>query len=138
VQPNEDPRGAAAPLFAGYEAVVRGIVLALAAVGVVCIVGGAALALYAGWVVVRLIEDPASVPSLSYFAGIGAAGLQAMRGLVEGRTFELELGRPLYGMGMLFIGVLVLAAIASLAKALISAGLNLVRPALGRPLDRTG
>ena len=111
---------------------VRGIVRALAAVGGVCILGGAALALYAAWVVFRLIEDPGSVPSLSYFAELGAAGLHAVRGLVEGRALEIELGRPLYGMGMLFIGVLILMAVAGLAKALISAGLSLVAMALGK------
>jgi hypothetical protein len=129
---DEHQRGAAAPLFAGEDMVVRGIVRALAVVGGVCILGGAALALYAAWVVFRLIEDPGSVPSLSWFAELGAAGAHALRGLVEGRTFEIELGRPLYGMGMLFLGVLVLMAVGGLAKALISAGLNLVGMAIGR------
>jgi hypothetical protein len=132
---DQENRGAAAPLFV-EDVVVRGIVRALAAVGGICILAGAALALYAAWVVFRLIENPTSVPSLSYFAELGAAGLQAARGLFEGRSFEIELGRPLYGMGMLFIGVLILMAVAGLAKALISAGINLVAMALGRPFKR--
>jgi hypothetical protein len=128
---DQENRGAAAPLFV-EDVVVRGIVRALAAVGAICILAGAALALYAAWVVFRLIEDPASVPSLSYFAGLATDGLQALRGLSEGRSFEIEMGRPLYGMAMLFLGVLLLWAIGGLAKSLISAGLSLVAMAIGK------
>jgi hypothetical protein len=128
---DQENRGAAAPLFV-EDVVVRGIVRALAAVGGICILAGAALALYAAWVVFRLIEDPGSVPSLSYFAGLAADGLQALRGLSEGRTFEIEMGRPLYGMAMLFLGVLLLWVVGGLAKSLISAGLSLVGMALGK------
>jgi hypothetical protein len=126
---NEDQRGAAAPLSFSEDVVVRGIVRALAIVGGICILGGAALALYAGWVVYRLIEDPGSVPGLSYFAKIAAGGLAALRGTMDGRSFEIGLEPAVYAMGMLVIGVLLLVAVASLAKALISAGLSLVRPA---------
>ena len=111
---------------------VRGIVRALALVGGVCILAGAALALYAAWVVLRLIEDPGSVPGLSHFSAIAASNLSALRGTMDGRSFEIGLEPAIYSLGMLLIGVLLLVAVASLAKALISAGLKLVGTALNR------
>lgn len=58
---NEDSRGAAAPLFSAADAAVRGIVLALALIGALCIVAGTGLAFYACWVVYQLFENPGAV-----------------------------------------------------------------------------
>ena len=127
---SQDPRGAAAPLSFSAEPVIRAIVLVVAALGALCVVAGSAIALYAAWLVFSLIEDPASVPWLASLIGQGAEYLQATRGALDGRAFEIELAREIYLMGLLFIGILLLWALAGLAKALISAGITLLGPAL--------
>lgn len=127
---NEDPRGAAAPLSFSADPVIRAIVLTVAALGALCVLAGAGIALYAAWIVFSLFDDPKSVPWLAALIGQGAEYLQATRGTLDGRPFDIELGREIYLMGLLFLGVLLLWAIAGLAKALISAGITLLGPAL--------
>ena len=127
---SQDPRGAAAPLSFSAEALTRTIVLVVAAVGALCVVAGGAIALYSAWLVLSLIEDPSGVPWLASLVGQGVEYLQATRGTVDGRAFEIELAREIYLMGLLFIGVLLLWALAGLAKALISAGITLLAPAI--------
>jgi len=126
----DEQRGAAAPRVFSAEPVIRAIVLVIAAVGALCVVAGGAIALYAAWMVYVLIDNPASLPWLSALIGQGAEYMQARRGTVDGRAFDIELGREIYLMGLLFIGVLLLWALAGLAKALISAGITLLGPAL--------
>src|SRR2546422_2596590 len=48
-----------------WNAVYKGVVGALVAVGLVCIAAGSAVALYAGWVVYLLIEDPKRIALVS-------------------------------------------------------------------------
>ena len=129
---NDEQRGAAAPLSFSADPVIRAILLTVAALGALCLLAGGAIALYAAWLVFSLLEDPKSVPWLAALIGQGVEYLQATRGTVDGRAFNIELGREIYLMGLLFIGVLLLWAIAGLAKSLISAGITLLGPALRR------
>ena len=104
--------------------------LTAAAVGALCVVAGGAIALYTAWLLFSLIDDPKSVPWLASLIGQGVESLRAAHGTLDGRSFDIELGREIYLMGLLFIGVLLLWAIAGLAKALISTGITLLGPAL--------
>jgi len=126
----EEPRDSAASRLFSAEPAIRAIVLVVASVGALCVVAGGAIALYTAWVLFSLIDDPKSVPWLASLIGQGVETLQAARGTLDGRRFDIELGREIYLMGLLFIGVLLLWAIAGLAKALISAGITLLGPAL--------
>jgi hypothetical protein len=127
---NEDPRGAAAPLSFSADPVIRAIVLTVAALGALCVLAGSGIALYAAWILFLLIDDPKSIPWLAALIGQGAETLRAAHGTVDGKAFDIDLGREIYLMGLLFLGVLLLWAIAGLAKSLISAGITLLGPAL--------
>jgi hypothetical protein len=126
----DERRGAAAPHFFAADPVIRAIVRVVAALGAVCVVAGGAIALYAAWLVFVLIDNPKSIPWLSSLVDQGVDYLQAARGTVDGRAFDIELGQQIYLMGLLVIGVLLLWALAGLAKVLISAGVTLLGPAL--------
>jgi hypothetical protein len=111
-------------------AVIRAIVLLAAALGALCVLAGSGIALYAAWLVFCLIEDPKNVSWVAALIGQGTEYLQATRGTVDGKSFDIELAREAFLMGLLFIGVLLLWAVAGLAKALISAGITLLGPAI--------
>jgi len=107
--------------------VYKGVVGALVAFGCVCIAAGGAIALYAGWVVYLLIEDPKRIALVSHLVDLGGKKLEAVRGSIDGRAFSIELGEPVYWLALLLIGVLLLAVVAAVAKTLISVGLELLR-----------
>ena len=123
---HDDKRGAAAPRFFASDSVYLPVVYAMTALGLVCVLAGVGIALYTAWLVFSLIHEPQSVPWIGALASQGAEYLQAVRGTVDNRPFSLELGREIYAAGLLFIGVLLLWAIAGLAKALIGAGVRLL------------
>ena len=122
----EEKRGASAPHFLASDAVFLGFTYGAAALGLLCMLAGAALALYTAWLVFSLINNPQSVPWIGALVSQSAEYLQAVRGTVDGRAFDLALAREIYIAGLLFIGVLLLWAIAGLAKALIGAGISLL------------
>jgi hypothetical protein len=105
----------------------KGVVGALVAFGCVCIAAGGTIALYAGWVVYLLIEDPKRIALVSHLMDLSAKRLQAAHGSIDGRAFSIELGEPVYWLALLLIGVLLIAIVAAVAKTLISVGLELLR-----------
>src|SRR5256885_3791097 len=118
-----------------WSAVYKGVVGALVAVGLVCIAAGSAVALYAGWVVYLLIEDPKRIALVSRLVDLSGKRLEAARGSIDGRAFSIELGEPLYWLVLLLIGVLLVALVAAVAKTLISVGLELLRRHLCKDPD---
>ena len=105
----------------------KGVVGALVAVGGVCVAAGSAVALYAGWVVYVLIEDPKRIALVSRLVDLSGKRLEAARGSIDGRAFSIELGEPVFWLVLLLIGVLLVAVVAAVAKTLISVGLELLR-----------
>ncbi|SRR6266436_8013742 len=110
-----------------WNYVHKGVVGALVAVGCVCVAAGSAVALYAGWVVYLLIEDPRRIALVSRLVDLSAKRLEAARGSIDGRAFSIELGEPVFWLVLLLIGVLLVAVVAAVAKTLISVGLELLR-----------
>src|SRR5262245_22821012 len=123
---NDDQRGAAAPHFAIPDTLVLPLIYGVALIGLLCLLAGAGLALYTAWLVFSLINDPSGVPWVGRLVSGSSEYLQAVRGTVDGRPFNLEMGRELFVAGLLLIGVFLLWAIAGLAKALIGAGIRLL------------
>src|SRR2546430_15120358 len=107
--------------------VLKDVFGVLVGVGFVCIAAGSAVALYAGWVVYVLIEDPKRIAHVSRLVDLCGKRLEAARGSIDGRAFSIELGEPLYWLALLLIGVLLVAIVAAVAKTLISVGLELLR-----------
>jgi hypothetical protein len=110
-----------------WNYVYKGVVGALVAVGCVCIAAGGAVALYAGWVVYLLIEDPKRIALVSRLVDLSGKRLEAARGSIDGRAFSIEMGEPVFWLALLLIGVLLVAIVAAVAKTLISVGLELLR-----------
>lgn len=90
----------------------------------------AIIAFYAAWTVYLVIEEPQRIPFVSHLVALGAKDLQAARGTVDGRAFEIALGEPVYWLLVVLAGVLLLSVVAGVAKALISAGVSLLGPVL--------
>jgi len=109
-----------------YKAVV-GVLVAL---GSVCVAAGVAVVLYAGWVVYLLMEDPKRVAIMSYLIELSSKSLQAARGSIDGKAFEIELGEPVFWFLFLLAGVFLLGIATGVAKALVSTGISLIQPAL--------
>ena len=128
-------RGAAAPRFFAPDSVYLAVVYAAATLGLLCLLAGAALALYTAWLVFSLIDNPHSVPWIGALVSRSAEYLHAVRGTIDGRAYNLELGREIFVTGLLFVGVLLLWAIAGLAKALIGAGIGLLASLAPRSAD---
>jgi hypothetical protein len=110
-----------------WNIVHKAVVGALVAVGCVCIAAGGTIAIYAGWIVYLLIEDPKRIALVSHLMDLSAKRLQAAHGSIDGRAFSIEMGEPVYWLVLLLIGVLLLAVVAAVAKTLISVGLELLR-----------
>jgi len=123
---NDDKPGAAAPQFLAPDSVAVGVTYGVALLGVLCVLAGATVAIYTAWLVFSLINDPMSLPWIGSLLAKSGEYLHAVRGTVDGRPIDLELGREIYVAGLLFIGVFLLWAIAGLAKALIGAGISLL------------
>src|SRR3989442_15788863 len=87
-----------------WNSVHKGVVGALVAVGCVCVAAGSAVALYAGWVVYVLIEDPKRIALVSRLVDLSGKRLEAPHGSIDGQAFSIELGEPLYWVGLLVIG----------------------------------
>src|SRR5438876_12301442 len=105
-----------------WNNVHKGVVGALVAVGFVCIASGSAVALYAGWVVYVLIEEPKRIALVSRLVDLSGKRLEAARGSIDGRAFSIELGEPLYWLDLLLIGLLLLAIVAVGSNARILVG----------------
>jgi len=112
------------------DAVHRTVAGVMAALGSVCVAAGAAIALYAGWVVYLLIEEPKRVAIVSYLLDLSSKSLQAARGSIDGKAFEIELGEPVFWFLFLLAGVFLLGIVTGVAKALVSTGISLIQPAL--------
>ena len=110
------------------EQVQKGVMVALLVLGAVFIGVGAALGLGVAWVVYMLVEDPKSITLVAQLIDSGAKGLRGARGTLEGRPFEIELGEPLFLLLALFVGAIVLGIVAGIAKRLMLAGVELIRP----------
>ncbi len=108
----------------------RALAGVLVVLGCVCLAAGTAIALYAGWIVLLIITDPSRVALVSYLIELGQTELQAARITIENQTIGIELGEPIYWLLLLFVGVLLIGVITSVAKALVAVGIQILRAGL--------
>lgn len=105
----------------------------LVGLGSLCIVAGAVIALYLAWLIFQLVENPQGVALVGFIIESGGKSLAALQGDADGQPFNLTLGQPTYTLLMLLVGAFFLMAAAGAAKALMAAGVNVVRAGLGLP-----
>jgi hypothetical protein len=119
-----DPRPPLAP-----EA-QRAVFVALASLAGVCLAAGAAMAIYLAWVVYLLVESPRDVPILAHLMELATTKLLAFNGNVDGRTFEVNLGEPVYWIALLVMAAILLGVVFGAARALIRVGADLLTIAI--------
>src|SRR5207245_10893110 len=107
-----------------WNSVHKGVVGALVAVGFVCIAAGSAVALYAGWVVYVLIEDPKRIALVSRLVDLSGKRLEAARGSIDGRAFSIELGEHLYWLVLLLIGVMLVVVVVGWEQRVVYVGVR--------------
>jgi hypothetical protein len=114
----------------------KGLVVSLVVLGGLCIVVGVSVALGAAWLFYLLVQDPKSIALVAQVLGMGAREFRAFRGTFGGESFEIELGEPLFWLLALLVGAILLSVLVGIAKGLIAAGAELLRPVLAE-LRRT-
>jgi hypothetical protein len=111
----------------------------LVGMGVTLIIVGALLLLYLGYTVFRAVDAPQEVALVKFIAGTLRVEDKAIYGHAGRDTFEVNVSEPTRTIVLLFLAAFVLMVFAGIAKALISAGINLVSAAgrLRQPADAT-
>ena len=101
----------------------------LIGIGIALIVAGALLLGYLGLTVFRAVDAPQDVPLVKFVAGQLRVEDKAIYGHVGREPFEINVNEPTRTIILLFLAAFVLMVLAGVAKALISAGINLVSAA---------
>lgn len=101
----------------------------LVGVGVVLIIAGTLLLLYLGYTVFRAVDAPQEVALVKFIAGTLRVEDKAIYGHAGSDSFEINVSEPTRTVILLFLAAFVLMVLAGIAKALISAGINLVSAA---------
>ena len=70
------------------------------------------------------------VALVSYLIELGQTELQAARITIENQAIDIELGEPVYWLLLLLVGVLLIGVISSVAKALVTVGIQILRAGL--------
>lgn len=101
----------------------------LVGVGVALIIAGTLLLIFLGYTVFRAVDAPQEVALVKFIAGTLRVEDKAIYGHAGRDTFEINVSEPTRTIVLLFLAAFVLMVFAGIAKALISAGINLVSAA---------
>ena len=100
---------------------------AFAALGVVMVVAGVALLGYLGYTIFQIITTPEQVGFVKFLLSHLGAGDKLIYGHAGNEPFELNLAEPARTVLLLFFGLAIFWIMAGIAKAIISAGIGIVR-----------
>ena len=100
---------------------------AFAALGVVMVVAGVALLGYLGYTVFLIIDAPEKIGFVKMLLEHLGTGDTLIHGFAGDEAFELSMSEPARTVVLLFFGVVMFWIVAGIAKAIISAGLGIVR-----------
>ena len=101
----------------------------LVGAGVALIVIGTLVLIFLGYTVFRAVDAPQEVALVKFVAGTLRVEDKAIYGHAGTDTFEINVSEPARTVILLFLAAFVLMVLAGIAKALISAGINLVSAA---------
>jgi len=101
----------------------------LVGMGVTLIIVGALLLIFLGYTVFLAVDAPQEVALVKFIAGTLRVEDKAIYGHAGSDSFELNVSEPTRTIILLFLAAFVLMVLAGIAKALISAGINLVSAA---------
>jgi len=98
----------------------------LVPIGLGLIIAGTVLLCYLGFIVFQVINSPQDVPLVKFIVGQLRIEDKAIYGHAGADTFEINVSEPARTVILLFLAAFVMMVLASVAKSLISAGINLV------------
>lgn len=101
------------------------------AAGLVLVAIGAVLLIYLGLMVIKILNTPEEVRIVQFALENVAVGEEAISGKIGDQEFEVNLSAPIRSALFLFLGVVLFGVLASILKALISGGVELIRLATG-------
>jgi len=100
---------------------------AFAALGVVMVAAGVGLLGYLGYTVFLIIDAPEKIGFVKFLLAHMGTGDRLIYGHAGNEPFELNLAEPARTVILLFFGVAIFWIVAGIAKAIISAGIGIVR-----------
>ena len=103
------------------------ITKAFAALGIAMIAVGVGLLGYLGYVVFLIIDAPEKVGFVKFLLEHIGSGDALIHGYAGNESFELNLTEPARTVVLMLFGVVMFWIVAGIAKAIISAGLGVVR-----------
>ena len=101
------------------------------ATGIILVAIGAVLLIYLGLMVIKILNTPEEVRIVQFALENMAVGEEAISGHIGDQEFEVNLSAPIRSALFLFLGVVLFGVLASILKALISGGVELIRLATG-------
>jgi hypothetical protein len=99
--------------------------------GIILVAIGAVLLIYLGLTVFEILNTPEDVRIVQFALENVAVGEEAFSGQIGDQEFEVNLSAPIRSALFLFLGVILFGVLASILKALISGGVDLIRLATG-------
>lgn len=99
----------------------------LLALGVLLVGAGGLLLAYLGLLVFQVINSPEEIKIVQFVLAHIQIGDKALYGTAGQETFEVHLTEPVRTAIFLFLGVLILGALARILSTLISSGLAMIR-----------
>lgn len=109
----------------------------LAALGLALVIIGAFLLIYIGYLVYQVIHHPEEIRIVEFLLQQVRLEDRAIFGMAADQSFEINWSESLRTVMFLFIGVMVIAVLASILKTLIGAGIQILRLASGQALATT-
>lgn len=106
--------------------------------GVALVIVGVVLLVLLGVTVFQIIDDPDSVGFVKFLQSRLGDDERMIFGHVGKETFELAMTEPARTVILLFFGILVFWVAAGIARAIISAGINIVRAMSGLVREEPG
>jgi len=97
------------------------------ATGLILVAMGAVLLIYLGLVVVKVLNTPEEVRIVQFVQEHVQAGERAFSGRIDDREFEVNLSESVRTVSFLLLGVTIFGVLASILRALISGGIELIR-----------
>jgi len=101
----------------------------LLALGVLLVGAGGLLLVYPGILVFHVINSPEEIKIVQFVLAHIQIGDKALYGTAGKETFEVHLTEPVRTAIFLFLGVLILGALARILSTIISSGLEMIRTA---------
>ena len=104
----------------------------LAALGLALVIIGAFLLIYIGYLVYQIINNPEEIRIVEFLLAQVRIEEKVLFGVAADQAFEVSWSESLRTVMFLFIGVMVIGVLASILKTLISAGIQILRLAVGQ------